>query len=194
METNDSGVETQETSTTEGTTATETSTEQSPDQVAELRSMLEGFGNEMASIKRSLKKATKGEAATDHASNDSSELVNKVELLSMQVAGITSDDEIAKAKELQQETNLPMDKLINSNYFKTELETLRTERANAEATTGVKGDGSNAGGGKLSAEYWIAKGESPTREQLPDRAERAKVRAHMVSKEKGNAGGKFYNS
>lgn len=123
---------------------------------------------------------------------DDSELSQKVEALSMQVAGITKDSEVELAKNLQKETGLPMDKLLSSKYFKSELEDLRTSEANAEASTGIKGDktGSSA---KQSAEYWIAKGEYPTREQVPDAKVRTEIRKAMVAKEKGTSG-KFYNS
>lgn len=193
-ETNDSVVDTQETSTGEGT-STETTDKGSQD-LSELKSLIEAQQNDIASLKRSLKKANKSEDKTDtskQTNSDSSELTEKVELLSMQVAGIQADDEIKLAKDLQAETGLPMDKLLNSKYFKSELEDLRTANANAEATTGIKGDKSSAGNAKNTAAYWIAKGEHPTREQVPDRKVRAEIRKAFVDKESGSKG-RFYNS
>lgn len=153
---------------------------------------------DLGSLKRENKTLKKTTVSSDETpkktSSDNSALVEKVELLSMQVAGITADDEITLAKNLQTETGLPMDKLLNSKYFKSELEDLRTARANAEATTGIKGDKGSNSGGKSSAEYWIAKGEYPTHDQVPDRAVRKEIREALVKKTKGSSTGNFYNS
>jgi len=143
---------------------------------------------EMKDLKKSQEKSTE----TPTTNHNDSELSQKVEELSLRVAGITSDDEIKLAKDLQKETGMPIDKLIGSKYFTVELEALRTERANAEATTGVHGD-KTGNGGKQSAAYWIAKGEHPTREQVPDRKTRGEIREALMKKEKGS-GGNFYNS
>lgn len=151
---------------------------------------------DMGSLKREVKtlKKPKDTESTSEKTKDNSGLSEKVELLSMQVAGLTKSSEKDLAKKLQKETGLPMDTLLESKYFKSELEDLRTAESNAEATTGIKGDKSGSPGGKSSAEYWIAKGEYPTHEQVPDRAVRKTIRAALVAKTKGPTSGNFYNS
>jgi hypothetical protein len=191
---NDSGAATPETAAGEGA---ETNSNESSNDLGAVMEKLEQFGNDIASLKRTAKKVTKepkAETPEKTETGNSDALSEKVEALSMQVAGITESDEVAKAQELQAETGLPMDKLLKSNYFKSELADLRDAKANATASTGIKGDKNSGANVKQSAEYWIAKGESPTREQVPDRAVRAEIRKAFVAKEKGSAGGNFYNS
>lgn len=191
--TNDSGVDTQETSTGEGV---ETNSNSSSQDLSAVMAKLEEFGSDIASLKRTAKKVTKTEKTETPTTNniDSSELSQKVEQLSLQVAGITEQDEVKLAKDLQSETGMSIDKLLSSKYFKAELEDLRTSRANAEATTGVNGDQGGSKSAKDTAAYWIAKGEYPTREQVSDKSVRAEIRKAFVDKETGGGKGKFYNS
>lgn len=156
-----------------------------------------GTKSTVGSLKRELKEAkkaleSKGSTETPEKTNDSA-LAEKVETLALRVEGINKDSEIDLARKLQKETGLPMDKLLSSKYFKAELEDLRTSEANAEASTGIKGDKQNSQNAKSTSAYWIAKGEYPTRDQVPDPVVRREIRNAMVAKEKGSSG-KFYNS
>lgn len=155
----------------------------------------EKMNQDLGSLKRELKefKKPKDSDKTPEKTNNSDFSKDDVEDLLMQVSGITKDSETALAKKLQKETNLPLKQLLNSKYFKTELEDLRTSEANAEASTGIKGDKQNSQGAKGTAEYWVAKGEYPTREQVSDPKVRTEIRKALVAKEKGKTGG-FYNS
>lgn len=153
----------------------------------------------IGSLKRDLKDAKKSNVPAktetpEKTNTGDSELLGEVESLSMQVAGLTTTDEVKLATDLKEETGMPMKKLLASKYFKSELQDVRDKAANAEATTGVKGDKSGSSNIKQSADYWISKGESPTREQVPDRKVRAEIRKAFVDKEKGVGGGNFYNS
>lgn len=192
-------MEPQNDSTTVSTETTEETTQETSQSLTAedvknlLAETLAPITSDIASLKRSTKKTlkeTKGE--TPEKTSDDSDLLEKVTSLSLRVAGITEPDEIKLYKDLKNETGLSDDKLIESKYFKSELETLRTERANAAATANLKGD-SSGGGVKSSAQFWIAKGEYPTREQVPDRKVRAEIRTALMNKEKGTSG-KFYNS
>lgn len=191
--TNDSTATSTETVEETGTQEVKADNESSSD-LTELKSLIETQANDIASLKRSLKKATK-ETKTDtpEKTTDNSDLVQKYDLLLMKQEGLQSDSEQQLAQKLQSETNLPMEKLLSSKYFKAELEELRTAETNANATTGIKGDKSSTGDPKQSAEYWIAKGEYPSREQVPDREVRKKIRENMKEKASGLSG-KFYNS
>lgn len=150
---------------------------------------------DLGSLKREnkdLKKPKEPKEETSEKTNDSA-LAEKVETLALRVEGINKDSEIDLARKLQKETGLPMDKLLSSKYFKAELEDLRASEANAEASTGIKGDKSNSQNPKSSAAYWIAKGEYPPRDQVSDNKVRKEIRDALVAKEKGTSG-KFYNS
>jgi len=171
--------------------AEEKKTEETPEaKKSRLERQLKKVNKELGiEDKPKLKKETSKKTDTDN-----SELSDKFESLTLQVAEITKDSEIELVEKLQKDTGLPIDKLIKSKYFKSELEDLRISVANADATSGIKGDKSGSGNIKQSAEYWIAKGESPTREQVPDRKVRAEIRKAFVKKEGGGDGGQFYNS
>lgn len=111
--------------------------------------------------------------------------------LALKSEGISDEDEVELAKKIQQETNLSWDKLVESKYFKSELEELRTQKANEQATAGVKGDGGKGSEAKQTAEYWLAKGVPPTKEDVPDRKKRAEIARAFITKSK--PGFKFYN-
>ncbi len=106
-------------------------------------------------------------------------------------AGVVEEDEIELAKSIQKKTGLDWDKLVDDDYFKTKLEGLRTSKANTIATSNIKG-GQGGSNTKNTPEYWIAKGETPTREQVPDRATRVKIARTMMANAR-TSGKKFYN-
>jgi len=79
---------------------------------------------------------------------------------------------------------------VQHPIFTGQLEAHRTAKANADATSNIRG---GAGGTetKNTPGYWLAKGTPPTAEQVPDKKTRVKIyRAMMTQKE---SGGKFYN-
>jgi len=106
-------------------------------------------------------------------------------------ADIVNEDEVELVKKLMDETGKSVDNLIDTKYFKSELEDLRTTKANEKATSGVKG-GRGSSKATDTPEHWIAKGVPPTKEQVPDRKTRVKIaRAMMANASTG--GKKFYN-
>jgi len=106
-------------------------------------------------------------------------------------AGVTAEDEVELAKDIQKKTGMDWDQLVDDDYFQTKLEDLRTSRANVEATSDIKGGGGGQSGAKNTPEYWVAKGVPPTAEQVPDRKTRVKIaRAFMTNSKEGK---KFYN-
>lgn len=152
---------------------------------------------ENAKMSRLLKKAEKkeadktdGEAKTDKQPTSDDKLASKIEKMFLKSEGIKDPEEIKLAQKLQKETGKDMDELIESKYFKTELEEHRAQKAITEATSGVKGSGGDSQA-KNKPEYWISKGVPPTKEQVPDRATRVKIHRAMMSNSK--QGKKFYN-
>lgn len=108
----------------------------------------------------------------------------------LRAAGITEEDEVELAKDIQKKSGLDWDKLVDDDYFKSKLENLRTEKANKAATSGVQG-GTGAGQAKNTPEYWTAKGAIPKAEDVPDRKTRSKIIREMMKATKET--GKFYN-
>jgi hypothetical protein len=103
---------------------------------------------------------------------------------------ITADEDVELAIALSEKWEMPMNKLVKDEDFKVRLEKERDKRATVDATSNVKGDKSKSTS-KTSVEYWLAKGEYPTTEQMPDRKERAKVARAMQAEAK--QGKTFYN-
>lgn len=105
-------------------------------------------------------------------------------------ADIVEEDEVELVKKLMEETGKDIDVLIETKYFKSELEELRDVKATTKATSDVRGGRGNTQATD-TAEHWIAKGIPPTPEQVPDRATRVKIARAMIASE--DTGKKFYN-
>lgn len=186
-----------ENSAEEGTQGEE-STDDTPNaKLEELQSELQkrdetigSLKREMKDLKKSLEKPKETSKKTDEP-DKLAHLEEQLQKLTLQQAGITSDKEKELADKLKEETGMDWDKLINSKYFKSELEELRAEEANAKATSGVSGDGAK-GNAKQTEDYWVAKGVPPTREQVPDRKTRASI-ARAMLKNASSGGKTFYN-
>ena len=119
-------------------------------------------------------------------------LLEKLERLSLRSAGLTHHDDIELAKNTAKKWGVDVDEVLLDEDFKVKLERQQTNRANIEATSGVKGGGGEGSNAKNSPEYWVAKGVPPTREQVPDRKVRANIVRTMMANSK-TSGKKFYN-
>lgn len=144
---------------------------------------------EIAKLKRQLKRAKSDNAPKNQKSDE--KLEEKLNKLALKTEGIVEADEVELARKLQEETGKEMDDLLSSRYFKTELEALREEKANTEATSGVEG-GSGQSSAKETAEYWLQKGTPPTPEDVPNKKKRREIVQEFIKQ--GNTQGKtFYN-
>ena len=109
----------------------------------------------------------------------------------LRAAGITDPEEVELARATAKKWGVEIDAIVDDEDFKVKLERLRTTKANALATSNVRG-GAGTQQAKLTPEYWIAKGTPPIKADVPDRKTRAKIIRAMM--EKANTGGKtFYN-
>lgn len=142
---------------------------------------------EMEKTLAELQGQKKSDSTPDKKQPDEFGLLQKTYL---RAAGITEEDEVELARDIQKRTGLDWDKLVDDDYFKTKLEALRTEKANKAATSNLRG-GAAPGQAKNTTEYWIAKGTIPKPEDVPDRKLRAKIIREMMKQSK--EGGKFYN-
>lgn len=142
------------------------------------------------------KSSTKGDKTpkkNESSSKSDEGLQLQVQKLALKVAGITKESEIDLAQRLQKETGKDWDTLLESKYFKTELEDLRSQEAIETASTDVKGNrgGNSASTAKESADYWKAKGSLPTPDDVPDRKTRVKIIHELRNAEKSQK--MFYN-
>lgn len=146
-----------------------------------------------AKLRRQLKRASKksDEPKSKAETKESDKEFGLLQKTYLRSADIKDEDEVELARKLQEETGKELDVLIESKYFKSELEELRDAKATTKATSGVKG-----GGGESKAvntpEYWISKGVPPTPEQVPDRKVRVKI-ARAMMKNASTSGKTFYN-
>lgn len=151
---------------------------------------------DLGSLKRENKQLKKpketSEATKTETKTDTQDNFGLVEKTFLRAAGISKEDEVELAKETARKWDMSLDKLVDDEDFIAKLEKHRVAKANADATSNIKGDKGGGGGGEKSAEYWLAKGVYPDRDQA-SRKVRAEVRAAMLAKEKGTSD-KFYNS
>ncbi len=155
----------------------------------------ENLNQTIGSLKRELKdlkkpKETPVENKKKVDVDDSSRVIERLEKLSLQQAGITHPDDIDLAKKTAEKWNMDIEDLVSDADFKLKLERQQTDRSNVDATSNVKGNAST-GGAKATAEYWIAKGVPPTKEDVPDRKTRVKIARAFLDSAKSSK--KFYN-
>lgn len=172
----DSNIETSETS----------SADDSLSKLEALEAQLKEAQDEATKYKRMAEQRAKKAKSTESQPTDN-DLVAKSYLLA---AGIKAKDEVELALDTANKWNMSLDDLVEDADFQMKLEKHRTQKANLEATSGVRGDKS-AGSGVDTPEYWIAKGAPPTAQQVPDRKARAKIARAFMQQSK--SGKQFYN-
>lgn len=170
----------------------ETNTE-SVDYSAELAKSNETIGSlkrELKDLKKSLRETQETQQETPQSNPELSSLQERLDKQTLRAAEITHEDDVELAKKTAEKWNMSLDDLVADDDFMAKLEKQQTKRANAEATSGVKGEGAQ-GTAKQTAEYWIAKGQPPTRADVPDRKTRAAIVRQFISSQKSSK--TFYN-
>lgn len=178
---------TDETTTTEETTTEDTSI----DKVAQLEEELRKRDGSIKRLKTKLEKSK--ETETDEGKQDIEKPEKKDNLLEkafLRSAQITDKEEVELALTTAKKWGVGVDELVDDEDFQIKLEKHRTNKANLEATTDVKGDKSGVSA-KNTPEYWIAKGVPPTKEQVPDKKARVKIARAMMTNAK--SGKTFYS-
>ena len=108
----------------------------------------------------------------------------------LRAAGIVDEDEVELAREVQEKTGMEWDKLVDDDYFQSRLQKFRRSRENIFATANIKG-GAESSDAKTKPEYWLAKGQPPTAQQVPNGKLRAQIARAFMAQAK--VGKKFYN-
>ena len=104
--------------------------------------------------------------------------LDRIDRAVLTVKGITHDDELALVEQIMNETGKSPEQVVESKYFKAELEEMREARNTKAATPNGSKRSSQATSD--SVEYWLKKGELPPN----DPALRAKVVKAKIAKEK----------
>lgn len=150
---------------------------------------------DLGSLKREnkdLKKPKEPKEDTPEKNQDVSSLQERLDRQALKAASITHEDDIELAKKTAEKWNMSIDEVIEDEDFKAKLDRQQTNRANVEATAGIKGDKSQGGSAKETSAYWNAKGQPPTPEDIPNRKTRQKIIREM--RQASTGGGKtFYN-
>ena len=113
-------------------------------------------------------------------------LLQKAFLRSAGVVGKEVDMALTTARKW----GMSVDELVDDPDFQEKLVKFRTQVANENATSDIKGSG-NTSSAKLTPEYYIARGTPPTREEVPDRKTRTTIAKAMIEAQKSNK--IFYN-
>ena len=157
----------------------------------------EKLNQTLGSLKRELKdlKKPKEEPPKETPKNQSDDtLLQKAYRNSQKAllrsANITAEDEQELALTTAKKWDMEVEKLLDDEDWKIKLDKLRTQKANLDATSKIRG-GKGPTEAKTDPAYWIAKGTPPTPDQVPDRKERAKIARAMMANQK--SGKKFYN-
>lgn len=122
---------------------------------------------------------------TESKTNNSGEL-GLSEKSFLIVNGIKGSDEMKLVKDMMRESGKDLETVIESKYFKSELEEMRALRETANANpTGSKRSGQSSAD---SVDYWIAKGELPP-------ASNPELRRQVVNArlKKSESNSPFYN-
>lgn len=102
-------------------------------------------------------------------------------------SGIKGNDEFSLVQEVMKSTGKSLEDVIESKYFKAELNELRELNKSADANPASGNRSGNSA--RNTVEYWIAKGELPPASEVDLR--RKVVNARMT---KAKSAGQFYNS
>lgn len=164
------------------------------DLTSALQEALSPLTSDLGSLKRTVTKSSKGtKEETSQNSTELSSLYERLDMQAMRSANITHEDDIKLAKETAKKWNMPIENLVYDEDFLAKLEKQKTNRANADASTNIKGDrGGEGGNAKVNPDYWIAKGVAPTPADIPDRQARTAVIRAMM-KNASSSGKTFYN-
>lgn len=150
----------------------------------------------LGSMKRELKdlkkpKEESKETPKETKSDDA--VMQRLEKMALRQAGLSHQDDIELAQKTAKKWGMDIDEVLADDDFKVKLERQQTERSNVEATSKVRGNGSNQSQAKNTPEYWLAKGNPPTPTDVPDNALRRKIVAAFLKKAQGNGKMEFYN-
>jgi hypothetical protein len=161
------------------------------DTISVKKSDYEVLNQTLGSLKRELKDLKKAPKETSQKTEDATPENNTLlEKAFLRTAGITDKEEVELALTTAKKWGVSIDSLVDDEDFQGKLEKHRTAKANALATSNIKGDKSG-GGAKDTTAYWIAKGTTPKPDQVPDRKTRVKIIREIMAT--GKQGKTFYS-
>lgn len=146
----------------------------------------------MADLEKELADLKKTSPPDKKVSSHDSELLSRVDKLALQVAGIVHEKEVELFNKWKESTGRGPELIVNNDIFKSELQKIRDDTANENATSDLKGGGAK-GNIKESIDYWRKENRPPTPEDVPDNKKRGEIIAQLIGEaDKGKIG--FYNT
>lgn len=165
--------------------------EQGAETIAVAKADYEKLNQTLGSLKRELKDLKKIKEETKETPQTKLAEVGLLQKSYLRAAGISDAEEVELALSTAKKWGVEVDALVDDEDFKVKLEKLRTGKANALATSNVRGSAGTQSA-KNTPEYWEAKGTPPSRTDVPDRKTRAKIARAMMAKA-STSGKTFYN-
>jgi len=159
------------------------------DELVNSKALVGSLKRELKDLKKPKESAEETPKQTDN-SDELSALQKRLDKQALKAANITHEDDIELARKTAQKWGMDVDEVVEDEDFQAKLKKQQASRANIDATSNVKGDKGKIGAKDTSA-YWIAQGNPPTRDQVPDRKVRAKIIREMMASEKSSK--QFYN-
>ena len=166
--------------------------EQSAETIAVSKKDYETLNQTLGSLKRELKDLKKAKEETrDTPTKTKPDELGLLQKSFLRAAGITDSEEVELALSTAKKWGVEIDQVVDDEDFKVKLERQRTQKANAIASSNVRGSNGTTQA-KFTPEYWITKGTPPSVNDVPDRKARVKIVRAMM--EHASTGGKkFYN-
>ena len=166
--------------------------ETSADTVSIPKSDYEKLNQTLGSLKRELKDLKKPKEETKETPQTKPDGNGLIQKTFLRAAGISDAEEVELALSTAKKWGVEIDQLIDDADFQAKLEKHRTNKANALASSNIKGSNASAVQAKNTPEYWIQKGEPPRPADVPDRKTRQAIISKMMS-DSSTGGKKFYN-
>ena len=112
------------------------------------------------------------------------EVMKRLKNMALRVSGITADDEVELFDKWEKDTGRDADSILGNKIFLSELQDLRTTRANAAAAD-VKGGDGKGSGTKDDPAYWLSKATKNSEGELmfpDDMPKDKKLHAAIIEK------------
>ena len=166
---NDTNEEVNFTSNNEGVETTETETTQETEETTDWQARareLEGR------LKRAEKKLSRSETETPTKAPSKTGDFDYGQKAFLVANGVKSTDEMKLVKEIMSNTGKSLDQVLESKYFTAELNEMREMKKSQDAIPSNSKRTSQSG--KDTVDYWLAKGELPEDRELRSKVVKAK--------------------
>lgn len=175
-------------------TTEQVNTEETPNDDKDYKQLYENQKIRAEKAEKQLKDLPKDEQKSEKSSDNNRSDNTLLEKAFLRTAQITEQDEVELALETAKKWGVGIDELVDDEDFQIKLKKVRDIKANALATSNMKG-GNSTQSAKETPEYWIKKGVPPTANDVSDDSKRRKISRELL-KSRGTSSSKvqFYNS